>query len=153
MNVHCRVCKKFLFVDPNGIEVIDAICFHCDNSQEATLPIDPDISVYAVPVTITLKAEVYVLGRSVVDARIEANKLDLEDIFYTDEESCYIDESARAKLLDADARMVDPTSRDGEPKPLKEADYKPTEHPDYNPGDHDEVDDDESEGRPEGLRS
>lgn len=121
------------------------------------MPIDPDVSVYAVPVTISLKAEVYVLGRSTVDARIEAAKLDLEEVFEGGDEYFGIDEEARAKLLDAEAKWVEPTSREGEPKLVKPDDYAPTDHPDYNPADHDAVDDDESdghpEGRPEGLKS
>lgn len=118
------------------------------------MSVDPDVSVYAIPVKIDLKAEVYILARSAAEARIAAIKIDLDDLFSGDEQSYYIDEEARGSLVEVEAKWVTGETKEATPRILPENEYKVMDHPDYNKADHDEVEEDAVDpGRPEGMRS
>lgn len=157
----CSKCGSLLagFVSREAAATV--VCFFCDNPREdIPMSVDPDVSVYAIPVEIALKAEVYVLARSAAEARIAAAKTDIDDIFGGDEDSYSVDEPARANLIEAEAKWVTGDTKEATPRILPEEEYKVTDHPDYNKADHDEDAgdaggevDEVDPGRPEGMRS
>jgi hypothetical protein len=117
------------------------------------MPLDPDVSVYAVPVRLEVHAEMYVLARSLQDARVQAAKQDLNDLFCYDDEHVDVDDVARVMIKDiATPQIVDTGMKESEP--TLQPDYLVEDHPSYDPAEHDVKDEpDEDEGIAEGLRS
>lgn len=92
--------------------------------------IDPDLSVYAVPTRIVLHAEVYVLARSLQDARVQALKTDLAEHYSFDDEKFEVDELSHAKINDfMSITIMDTPTKESEPRLVD--DYPPEDHPDY----------------------
>jgi len=150
MNIHCRVCQKFLFVDPNGIEVTDAICFDCDQKETPTMPVDPDLSVYSIPVRLTVEAHIFVLARSTADARTQSVKLNLDDLFNYDGESVECQSEMTSEIDNVSAiSFLDPNLKESEPTLVSSHEYDPTDHPDYG----DLADDPDGTAEGEGLKS
>lgn len=138
----CSGCgTQFPSLVPDNAHVIT--CFKCDQMEPSM--IDPDLSVYAVPTRIVLHAEVYVLARSLQDARVQAQKLDLAEHFVYDDEKFEVDDLPHAKINDfRSIGILDTPTKDSEP--VLQPDYPVVDHPDYDADRDDIPDEPETEG-------
>lgn len=115
------------------------------------MSIDPKISVYTVPVTITTRAHVFVLATSAAAALASAAKLDLGELAVGDDELVRTADTDRMALDDWDTPVI-ATAPQAVALPVTE--YDPEDHPDYNPAEHDEPAGDDEATDDEGeLRS
>jgi hypothetical protein len=112
------------------------------------MTINPNLSVYRVPFTVSLSGAAFVIAESPADARRKAERTDLGDYLNVEDNEATIDPE-QGELVDfGPVAIPDDTTGITE-----DTDYPVEDHPDYDPSEHDEPADEVAPPRPEGLRS
>ena len=84
--------------------------------------------VYAVPVEFTIRAALFVLADSPDHANDEAALIDLASVYSFDDNSFWLEEEDRSKLLD----VTNERFLEGEaPQAVPLDEFDPSDHPDY----------------------
>lgn len=97
------------------------------------MPVNPNLSVYRVPFSVSLSGAAFVIAESPADARRKAERADIGDYLNVDENEATID-SEQGELLDfGPVAIPDETTGITE-----DTDYAVEDHPDYVPSEHDE---------------